>query len=130
MWCFRSCKYANYPGFISENINTYQYISSLPGADPGGAHPAPPLKLEKIWFCCVKSWFFTRNTRKIFAPRSARREYFKCPPLTWNHGSTPNYGEFKPFKQPFNINMRESMAISFSFKIGMPCMAFSEAEQE
>ena len=27
-----------------------------------------PLKLEKIWFFGVKSWFFTRNTPKIFAP--------------------------------------------------------------
>jgi len=31
------------------------------------------LKLEKIWFFRVKSWFFTRNTAKIFAPPSARR---------------------------------------------------------
>ena len=29
----------------------------------GGAHPAcSPLKLKKIWFFYVKSWFFTRNT--------------------------------------------------------------------
>jgi hypothetical protein len=45
------------------------------GADPGGvgAHPAraPPLKLEKIWFFGTKSWFFKRNTPKIFAPPSA-----------------------------------------------------------
>ena len=27
--------------------------------------PPPPLKLEKIWFVGVKSWFFTRNTPKI-----------------------------------------------------------------
>jgi hypothetical protein len=46
---------------------------------------APPLKLEKIWF-------FTWNTPKIFAPPSARRNFFKCtPPLTWNPGSTPVY---------------------------------------
>ena len=30
-----------------------------------------PLKLEKIWFFGVKSWFFTRNTPTIFAPPSA-----------------------------------------------------------
>jgi hypothetical protein len=29
-------------------------------------------KLEKIWFFGVKSWFFTRNTLKIFAPPSVR----------------------------------------------------------
>ena len=48
-----------------------------------GAHPAAgcaPLKLEKIWFFGVKSWFFTRNTPKIFAPPSARRNIFKCAP--------------------------------------------------
>ena len=62
------------------------------GSDPGGAHPVrapPPLKLEKIWFFGVKSWFFTRNTPKIFAPPSARRHFLKCAPLTWNPGSAP-----------------------------------------
>jgi hypothetical protein len=59
-----------------------------------GAHPArAPLRLEKIWFFCVKSWFFTRNTPTIFAPPSARRNFFKCAPspLTWNPGSAPAY---------------------------------------
>ena len=37
-----------------------------------------PLKLEKIWFFGVKSWFFTRNTRKIFAPPFVRPNFFKC----------------------------------------------------
>ena len=41
---------------------------------------APPLNLEKIWFFGVKSWFFTRNTPKIFPPPSARRNFFKCAP--------------------------------------------------
>jgi hypothetical protein len=36
--------------------------------------------LEKIWFFGVKSWFFTRNTPKLFAPPSARRNFFKCAP--------------------------------------------------
>jgi hypothetical protein len=39
---------------------------------------SPPLKLEKIWFFGVKSWFFTRNTPKIFAPPSARRNFLEC----------------------------------------------------
>jgi hypothetical protein len=47
----------------------------------------PPLK--KIWFFGVKSWFFTRNTPKMFAPPSARRNFFKCALLTWNPGSAP-----------------------------------------
>jgi hypothetical protein len=62
------------------------------GEDPGGAHPArSPLKLEKIWLFCVKWWFFTRNTPKIFAPPSARRNFLKCAPLAWNPGSAPGY---------------------------------------
>ena len=54
----------------------------IAGADPGGGRTrrAPPLKLEKIWFFGVKSWFFTRNTPKIFAPPSVRRNFFKCAP--------------------------------------------------
>jgi hypothetical protein len=58
----------------------------------GGAHPArAPPKIGKIWFFGVKSWFFTRNTPKNFAPPLARRNFFKCPPpLTWNPGSAPD----------------------------------------
>ena len=56
-----------------------------------GAHRArAPLKLEKIWFFGVKSWFFTRNTQKHFASPSARRNFFKSAPLTWNPGSAPD----------------------------------------
>ena len=45
----------------------------IAGVDPGGgAHQArAPLKLEKIWFFGVKSWFFTRNTPTIFPFPSA-----------------------------------------------------------
>ena len=43
-----------------------------------GRAPPPQKKLEKIWFFCVKSWFFTRNTPNIFAPPSVRRNFFKC----------------------------------------------------
>ena len=39
-----------------------------------------PPQLETIWFFGVKSWFFTRNTPNIFAPPSARRNFFKCAP--------------------------------------------------
>ena len=44
------------------------------GADPVGGvgdQARAPLELEKIWFFGVKSWFFTRNTPKMFAPLSA-----------------------------------------------------------
>jgi hypothetical protein len=82
-----------------------------------GAHAA--LKLEKIWFFVIKSWFFTWNTPTIFAPSSGigkkydflawNRDFSheipqKCshlpplgtiflnaPTLTWNPGSAPAY---------------------------------------
>jgi hypothetical protein len=54
----------------SGKVNRTAFNSS--GADPRGVHPArAPLKLEKIWYFGVKSWFFTRNTPKMFAPPSA-----------------------------------------------------------
>jgi hypothetical protein len=37
--------------------------------DQGRIH-GPPLKLEKIWFFGVKSWFFTWNTSNFFSPPS------------------------------------------------------------
>ena len=58
--------------------------STFQGRIQGGRtrRAPPPLKLEKIWFFFgVKSWFFTRNTPKIFAPPSARRNFFNCDPL-------------------------------------------------
>ena len=50
------------------------------GSRGGRTRRASPLKLEKIWFFCVKLWFFTRNTPKFFAPPSARRDIFMCAP--------------------------------------------------
>jgi hypothetical protein len=46
---------------------------------PKNFRPLPP-HLEKIRFFGVKSWFFTRNTPTIFAPPSARCNFFKCAP--------------------------------------------------
>jgi hypothetical protein len=79
--------------YVLSNIQ-YFYMFLLiivTGADPGGGGP-PKKKLEKIWFFGVKSWFFTRNTQNIFAPPSARRNFFKCAPLTWNPGSAAELG--------------------------------------
>ena len=72
-------------------VHVYVTIHFSQGRIQGrGAHPPPPLKLEKIRFFGVKSWFFTRNTPTIFAPPSARCNFSKCaPPLTWNPGSAP-----------------------------------------
>ena len=63
----------------------------------GGARTrrAPPIKLEKLRFFGVKLWFFTRNTPRMFAPPSARCNFFKCFPLTWNPGSVPVKCSFK-----------------------------------
>ena len=60
----------------------------LRGGSRGGAR-APPLKLEKICFFCVKSWFFTQNTPKIFAPHPLGTFFLSAPPLAWNPGSAP-----------------------------------------
>ena len=78
-----------------------------------GVGAPPPLKLEKIWFFCVKSWFFTRNTPKFFAPPSARRNFLKCapPPLTWNPGSAPVYTISKYYRIYINLFRRMSKKV-------------------
>jgi hypothetical protein len=90
-----------------------QIVLKYRGGYRGRTRRTPPLKLEnkfwrkivifhtkypknfrtplrnwkKIWFFGVKSWFFIRNTPTIFAPPSARRNFLKWAPLTWNPGS-------------------------------------------
>ena len=84
------------------------FVISRGGSRGRRTRRAPPLKLEKNiifgrkivifhtkypknvraslrnWkkydFFGVKSWFFTRNSPTIFAPPSARRNFFKCAP--------------------------------------------------
>jgi hypothetical protein len=59
---------------LSRSISLYNecyFFSRIKPTSRGGSRRAPPLKLEKISFFGVKSWFFTRNTPKIFAPPSA-----------------------------------------------------------
>jgi hypothetical protein len=76
------------------NFFSNKIQSLLSGADPGGCTqcvPPPLLKLEKMWFFGIKSLFFTRNTPTIFAPPSARCNFFNCAPLTWNPVSAPGY---------------------------------------
>jgi hypothetical protein len=48
------------------------------------------LKLEKIWFICVKSWFFTRNTQNFSLLPPLGAIFLNAPPLAWNPGSTPD----------------------------------------
>jgi hypothetical protein len=49
----------------------------------------PPKIGKNVIFFGVKSWFFTRNTPNKFPPLSARRNFFKFVPPTWNSGSAP-----------------------------------------
>ena len=51
----------------------------------GAPGARPYLKIGKIWFL-AKILIFHTN---IFAPPSARRNFIKCVPLTWNPGSAP-----------------------------------------
>ena len=56
----------------------------IQGEGAPGASPYP--KIGKIWFLAKILIFHT----KIFAPPSARRNFFKCASrLTWNPGSAP-----------------------------------------
>ena len=119
LWCFNNnLAISSWSVLLLLVEETWLYGRNHSGADPGGAHPAHatpkigkkhyffpwnrdfsheipqifsrlPPQLEKIWFFCIKSWFFTRNTPKMFAPPSARHNLFKCTPLTWNPGSAP-----------------------------------------
>jgi hypothetical protein len=66
--------------FLWEDDTVHLILDQFRGGGEPGAPPPPPPPLEKIWFFGVKSWFFTRNTPKIFAPPSARRNFFKCAP--------------------------------------------------
>ena len=64
-------------------VLVYRYTGADPGEHTRTLPPPPPVKLEKIWFFGVKSWFFTQNTPQIFAPPFARRNFFKSAPPPW-----------------------------------------------
>jgi hypothetical protein len=53
----------------------------------GGSRGRGALKLEKIRFVCVKSWFFTRIPQKISRLPPLGAIFLSAPPLTWNPGS-------------------------------------------
>jgi hypothetical protein len=73
LYIFNHCNDLALTGSLIGNKHICLFVyKQWSGADPGGAHPArAPPKIGKIWFFGVKSWFFTRNTPKIFAPPSA-----------------------------------------------------------
>jgi hypothetical protein len=78
-----------------------QLYSHKPGADPGrgggggggGGGGAPgvclPPKIGKNKIFWRKIVIFHTKTPNIFVPPSARCNFFKCAPLTWNPGSAP-----------------------------------------
>jgi hypothetical protein len=84
--------FCSYCGFASTfHAHSYLFRGGSRGGGAPGTRPPPPLKLEKIWFFYVKSWFFTRNIPKIFAPPSAWRNYFKCAPPNLKSWIRPCY---------------------------------------
>ena len=91
----------------SHNFNKNFIIHHDQGRIQGGrTRRAPPLKLEKIWFFGVKSWFFTRNTPKIFAPPSARRNFFKCAPPNLKSWIRPWWSHIQSLTRPQRKNPR------------------------
>ena len=75
LWFFFKCIYS---AAITQNIWKQLNRSITRGGSRGEG--GGTLKLEKIWFFGVNTWFFTRYTQTNFAPPSARRNFFKCPP--------------------------------------------------
>jgi hypothetical protein len=61
------------------------------GGGAPGARPPPLLKLEKIWFFGVKSWFFLHEIPQKYSSLPPLGAIFlSVPPLTWNPGSAPD----------------------------------------
>ena len=94
-WCF-SAAFSNISAISWQPVLLVQE-AGVPGEQGriqgGRTRRPPPLKLEKIWFFGVKSWFLTRNTPKIFAPPSVRGNFFKCAP--------PNLKSWiRPWREP------------------------------
>ena len=89
--------------FCIVTLSIVIYLDNRGGSREGGGG-GRPLKLDKIWFFGVKSWFFTRNTPKFVAPPSARRNYFKCAPLAWNPGSAPGQYMYSLRNRPEMLN--------------------------
>ena len=112
-----SCHNCSFKYIPTIHVTTVRYQGRI--QEGRTRHAPPPLKLDKIWFFGVKSWFFTRNTPTIFAPPSAigknmnfwrkivifhtkyrknvrtslrsAHSFLSAPLLTWNSGSAPGY---------------------------------------
>ena len=94
--CEKSQFYEHLFNLLILNINALHFMCR--GGSMGGhTRHVSPLKLEKIWFLGVKSWFFTRNTSKIFVPPFARHNFFKCTPPNFKSWIRPWCGHSNHF---------------------------------
>lgn len=84
--------FANTTDSMMKNSNSMKRVTLYRGRSREGrgcTRHAPPPKIGKKKKNCVKLWFFHTKYQNIFVPRSARRDYFKCAPPTWNARSAP-----------------------------------------
>ena len=117
---------------VFRGIWVKMWLLLWPGADSGGGgrtRPAPPPKIgkkrntskilappsaiEKIWFFGVKSWFFTQNTPKMFAPSSAQRNFLNCAPpnlKSWiRPWPLPVNRKFEQWHHPYQQNEQPAL---------------------
>jgi hypothetical protein len=76
--------------YISDPVWNFTYVAYIRGGSRGCAPGARTPKIGKKYdFFGVRSWFFTRNTPKMFAPPYARRNFLKWAPppnlKSWIH---------------------------------------------
>ena len=77
---------------LLRELTASQLVTIATRSDTGPHNRLDPIQsLVPPHYVCQR-WiqgFFTRNTPTIFVPPCARRNFFKCAPLTWNPGSAP-----------------------------------------
>jgi hypothetical protein len=124
MLCLQKIHACNRP-FVHSSFGSKRKQGGGGGSSP--PQPPPPPKIGKhMIFFGVKSWFFTWNTPKIFAPPSARRNFFNCVEspsirlwtnhfLVWGDGVSGS-GVWL-LVRTYRIYLKVDEQISFFFKI-------------